>query len=287
MGSDPFDDFFTDPVELVAAKGKPAVEYKCGQCGGTGRWSGGRNQYGNSDCHACKVKGFFKTSPKFRADTREKTATKKTDLLAAGIADFQAEYPESYSAMQKAFDDMQHDRYADNFFVSLYGSLHKYGSLTPNQLGAMHRALVRKTEKDAAYQQSKVIRDEAALAVDLSSIKEMFDKAVANGYKRPAYRAEGLIINRAPDSGSNPGALYVKGADGTYFGKVTDLKFLGVRAATEAGVDAKLLTIAADPKAAAVAYGRQTGVCSCCGRTLTDPVSIALGIGPICAERWF
>lgn len=29
-----------------------------------------------------------------------------------------------------------------------------------------------------------------------------------------------------------------------------------------------------------------TGRCSCCGRELTDPTRVAMGIGPICAEKW-
>jgi hypothetical protein len=35
-----------------------------------------------------------------------------------------------------------------------------------------------------------------------------------------------------------------------------------------------------------LAYGRTTGRCSCCGRTLTNKKSIELGIGPICRERY-
>ncbi len=46
-----------------------------------------------------------------------------------------------------------------------------------------------------------------------------------------------------------------------------------------------LAEIAIDPKTASVAYGRELGVCGVCGRTLTDPDSIAAGIGPICAEK--
>lgn len=34
----------------------------------------------------------------------------------------------------------------------------------------------------------------------------------------------------------------------------------------------------------AKAYGRATGTCCCCGKTLTNPDSIAAGIGPICAQ---
>lgn len=36
----------------------------------------------------------------------------------------------------------------------------------------------------------------------------------------------------------------------------------------------------------AVAYGKRTGRCGICGRELTDPASIAAGIGPICAQRF-
>lgn len=33
-----------------------------------------------------------------------------------------------------------------------------------------------------------------------------------------------------------------------------------------------------------IIYGRQQGYCGVCGRMLTDPTSVALGIGPICLE---
>jgi hypothetical protein len=33
-------------------------------------------------------------------------------------------------------------------------------------------------------------------------------------------------------------------------------------------------------------YGRKTGVCISCGAELTDPVSIANGLGPICMAKW-
>lgn len=37
-------------------------------------------------------------------------------------------------------------------------------------------------------------------------------------------------------------------------------------------------------KEQAAAYGRETGICMICNRTLTDPKSIAQGIGPICIK---
>lgn len=46
-----------------------------------------------------------------------------------------------------------------------------------------------------------------------------------------------------------------------------------------------LEAIAHDPEEALRAYGRELGECGVCGRTLTNPESIAAGIGPICAGR--
>jgi hypothetical protein len=45
---------------------------------------------------------------------------------------------------------------------------------------------------------------------------------------------------------------------------------------------AVLAKIAADPLAAMKRYGHEIGSCGKCGRTLTDPASIAAGIGPVC-----
>lgn len=40
------------------------------------------------------------------------------------------------------------------------------------------------------------------------------------------------------------------------------------------------------PLATAVKFGRASGRCCSCGRDLTDPESIAAGIGPICASKF-
>jgi hypothetical protein len=44
--------------------------------------------------------------------------------------------------------------------------------------------------------------------------------------------------------------------------------------------------IAEDPKAAAVAYAREHGRCAVCNASLSDPESIARGLGPVCAKRF-
>lgn len=48
--------------------------------------------------------------------------------------------------------------------------------------------------------------------------------------------------------------------------------------------DMVLAAIAKDPRAAAELYGRELGICSRCGRTLTSEWR-KKGIGPVCAEK--
>lgn len=60
------------------------------------------------------------------------------------------------------------------------------------------------------------------------------------------------------------------------------MRAAGVEPAT---IKAALDEIERDPLAAIKAHGIATGSCGCCGRELTDPDSIALGIGPICADK--
>lgn len=42
-----------------------------------------------------------------------------------------------------------------------------------------------------------------------------------------------------------------------------------------------------DPEKTFSDNGIETGVCCACGRTLTNPESVDLGIGPVCRERLF
>jgi|SRR5699024_7531825 len=46
-----------------------------------------------------------------------------------------------------------------------------------------------------------------------------------------------------------------------------------------------LALVAQDPTAASRAYGQHTGTCGVCSRTLSNPESVAAGIGPVCASR--
>ena len=70
-----------------------------------------------------------------------------------------------------------------------------------------------------------------------------------------------------------------------YAGKIMGGVFMPVSSAPD-GLGDDIAEIAKDPRGKAVEHGRMTGRCSCCGRELSDPKSVALGIGPVCADQW-
>jgi hypothetical protein len=125
----------------------------------------------------------------------------------------------------------------------------------------------------------------AAATVSLAGITAAFDKA-AETKKAPILRLPGLKLSKAKPNSRNPGAIYVArtGAD-CYLGKIVDGRWMPTRECTAIDTQ-KLQDAAKDPLAAAVAYGRETGSCACCGRELSDPVSVERGIGPICADKF-
>lgn len=119
-------------------------------------------------------------------------------------------------------------------------------------------------------------------AIDVSAIERAFAAALANQIAKPKLRLGEYKFSRAPDTGRNAGSLYVTSRDGgTYLGKVSGGQFHPTRECTAAQT-AEIIEVASDPHKAAVAYGQRFGTCSCCGRTLTNGLSIDLGIGPIC-----
>jgi hypothetical protein len=150
-----------------------------------------------------------------------------------------------------------------------------------------------KTNKDAAVAaaQADDIFYEGqgvALSTSLEPIMTMF-KAVNAIVKNPQIRLrhedEEIRLALAAKSSRNPGYLYVK-VEGEYIGKISPA---GVFRDTGYAPDylIELLSrLAADPLVIVAEYGKLTGACSFCGRTLTDPDSKRNGYGPVCAEYY-
>lgn len=258
--------------EFPTAEGVGQFKETCKKCGGRGRfvsWAG--RDCGS--CFTCKGKGhlFFKSSSTTRASNRAAAEVKKETVKTAALAAFAISHPD-VSAWFTGSDFA--------FAVSLREAVQKYGSLTEKQLAAARSCIA----KLAAAQTATAARVENAPAVSVSALETAFATAASNGLKRPKVRFAGLTVSPAPATGKNAGALYVK-ADGEYVGKIASGRFICTRECDDA-TQARVVTTLADPKAAAIAYGVQTGSCSCCGRELTDPASIAAGIGPICAKKF-
>lgn len=273
-----FDDFIDGLMnndEPIPTKRSTQKKYPCPQCAGTGVYQSVRVHQEKSHCFACRGTGFFKTDPRKLQENRVKAAAKRQAAKAeATQANLTADGGSLHKWLEANAD-------WNGFAASLMQQSMEGKRWTENQIGAARR-MMAKTE--ATREKKAAERKKASVSVDLQPIRDMFEKALENGHKRPTYRAEGLVINRASSYGANPGALYVKDEAGEYMGKIIGTTFTPARNAAPAGQ--ALLQIAENPLEAAVRYGRKTGRCACCGRELTNKLSIELGIGPICRDKW-
>jgi hypothetical protein len=269
------------PAKAPPANYKP-MDYSepCKKCGGSGRF---RNL---GQCFACKGKGKleFKTSPQQRSTGRISYQKKKADKAVASVESFKVEHPDVWAWM---------DGSTFSFAVSLRDSLAKYGSLTENQLAAARRAIEKLAAAKALAVEKRAEREASAPVADTAGVdrlKAAFDHAITaaaskgRGLRMPRITIGDMVISPAKATSKNPGALYVK-SHGDYLGKVANGRFYAVAACTPVQQD-KILAFIKDPKAAAEAYGIETGVCCVCNATLTNKESIARGIGPICASRF-
>lgn len=296
-------DLANEPIP-AATKKDNTQKFPCPTCAGTGRYQGARVHQEKSHCFACRGLGYFKTDPRKLKEQRQKAAQKK----AAEVSAFILEHRALIEALASVADwntfaiEMLNQlgigpATVDPLFIprrirDIEAGFNFRGGkvLSPNQIAACERMLA----KIAARREAKEAEKAAAPkhTVNLQPIRDMFEAALANGHKRPVYRAEGLVINRAPDHGSNPGALYVKNERDIYGGKVLGIEFSPSRDGQSADFTqhgpaaAALALIASNPLEAAIRYGRKTGKCACCGRELTNKESIELGIGPICRDKW-
>jgi hypothetical protein len=189
---------------------------------------------------------------------------------------------ESITFQSTFMDDCAWDlmKYLPSSFAQ---SLYNADKLSEKQLAWVHKLAMDYKERE----------ESAALAdtgeAKFASLFEAFKAARSKGAKRLTLRFAGINVKPSKDLA----ALWVTSQDETEEGRYgLQPKYLGK--VTPTGMDSRLpdevksvLTEAAtDPLTAAIRYGKVSGECSCCGRELTDPQSIARGIGPICATKF-
>lgn len=273
--SDDLDAMLSAPVRADAAPLPglmPATfEEPCSKCRGRGRFV----SYSGRDCGPCFTckgtgKQIFKTSRDDRAKRHAQSDATKARKAQDNVEAFKLSNPDVWAWL---------DGNIFEFAIAMREALAKYGYLTDRQLAACVGAI----QKRDAAKIAAVQRVETAKTIDMTQISAAFARAAAN-LKKPKLRVAGFALSPAKASSQNAGALYVKAGE-QYLGKIVGEKFIRSRECTDEQ-EANLLDVAIDPMKAAVAYGRLTGNCACCGRALSDPESIARGIGPVCAENF-
>jgi hypothetical protein len=247
----------------------------CPKCRGTGRF----RSYGA--CYTCKGVGHreYKTSPQTRQANRDRAHARH----AAKIEGFARTYPNEVAwmnAKQATF----------GFAGKMLQALMQYGELTERQLETVQRLMTQDAERAAARKVEAETRAAAASTVSVEALETAYATARENGIRFPKLPLTWQNPEDKDDAQtflfktSQKGPIYVT-ESGEYLGKITEGKFFGVRACSKQ-TEERIVAICADPKQAAIAYGRRFGVCCKCGRELTNKASIELGIGPICAAKY-
>jgi hypothetical protein len=284
MNATNFDDFASDDIDAEFTPAAPAAaepfehratyDTPCTKCRGSGMWVS-YSGYTRNTCFACKGKGFltYKTAPEVRAKAAASRANSAVRSAENNWEAFVAAHPE-VAAWMDANTSFE-------FAVSLKAAVIKYGDLSERQLASAQKCVESNKARAAARQAN-------APVVDISKVETAIQTALAKGVKRPSMRVGELKFSIAPETSKNAGAIYVKtavkGEEGQYLGKIAGGKLFALNSVS-AEMKAKIVEVAADPKGAAIRHGKEFGQCSICSRTLVDPKSIELGIGPICAVK--
>jgi hypothetical protein len=271
-----------DEAAVRIRESAPSFDEVCSKCRGSGQTRWGQ-------CFKCKGRGkrTFKRSPEKRAAAKAGRLARKASREDVNLDAFKAAHPGHWDWIARTAATPITDR--NQSFVSMVqeipGKIARWGDLHPGTMAMIERGIARDAEhavKAASRAQEAVAR---SVEVDTARIEQAFQRRRDAGKIRIALHYDGLYISPMR---SNPAALRVKASKGyeaAYYGKIEAGRFYPTRDCPEE-IKGRLATIAADPAAAARVDGKETGICCCCGAQLTDPVSIAAGIGPICAGGW-
>jgi hypothetical protein len=175
------------------------------------------------------------------------------------------------------------DEFAGKMVVAaqdLADKLRKYGRFASQKQADFAAKIVVWSGADKPAEQAPVApaKPEGTPVPQTFAVLQRLSRLTVDGLKLARKNQDSLVWIKHP-------------AHDGVFGKIVDgeavlfparIRNAGLNAAD---LQAKLAEVEADPKAAAAAYGLASGVCSCCGRDLTDPASIAIGIGPICLTK--
>jgi hypothetical protein len=114
--------------------------------------------------------------------------------------------------------------------------------------------------------------------------------ASAHGKKRPTLKLGSKIRVKFMTKGKNSGGAWITTDSGELIGKINSKCETFVYSSTLISKDDLLQTISDfnnDLESKICSEGIANNQCMCCGLPLTNELSIRLGIGPICREKYF
>lgn len=264
---------------MATAVHNTAIKITCRACNGTGFWGWARKP-----CFKCNSTGKLNAPKALKMDTAsvERRAQYKQDKVADEQArvDAIAKYRVEHAPVFQWLDT--HSKYGNPFAQDLLRYFNTNAYLAQGHISAVERNIARTaTAKATAHAAAPCVA-----GVGFDKLLASFKTARASGLKNPKIRIDTLVFSSAPPTGKNPGCVYVK-VNGEYQGKISqEGRYYASQDALKT-VATQVADIGRDPLAAAIAHGRKTGQCACCGKELTNAESIDLGIGPICREKFF
>jgi len=177
------------------------------------------------------------------------------------------------------------DASSRTFAQSLLSQYSQRGSLSPRQWPHV-TALIERAARPAATPAGV---GHALPVAGLATLQGVFGNATRAGIT-PGIRAtiNGARLRVTAPSRRSAYAgrpiLFVRLGD-TYAGRIENGAFLP-RSATGADALPALQTLLESPLGTLAEIGRFSGTCCYCARELTDPRSVSMGYGPVCAENY-
>lgn len=172
----------------------------------------------------------------------------------------------------------------NSFAVSLANGASQGRGLSQKQIGWVHVIVVeheaprRQPEATSHLPQVRGLLDLAAKSLQYPKI----NIETTSGQK--------VRLSVAGQGSKTPGVINITDGrpfgENTFFGRIDLEGNLRPSKAMTVDVTALLEEMNRDPKAVATAYGLRTGSCCFCSRDLSTKESVAVGYGPICAEKY-
>lgn len=252
-----------------APQAKPEGEI-CYKCKGSGRYRVGNHQYGTyrdlGPCFTCGGSGSVS------AAVAKAHRTKETNK-AAKAAEQNTWLKEHGDVTRWIGDKLPYSGFAQ----SLNTHFEKTGRLSVGQVIAVRKILAENVERAKARELAVVAAAPQGNGLSLSHVP-------AGRYAVPNGDTRLKVLIKKPEAPSKwAGFIFV--SDGAEYGQARNYGRQAPGKTYSGMIENELRQIAADPRAAAVAYGKLTGTCCLCGRKLENEASVEAGIGPICAAK--